>query len=54
MNQANINGGEHQNDQNAEFIKNIIEGIDPFTTAQYTGAPQQTPPLPEIVFLGSS
>ncbi|CAG8443111.1 2389_t:CDS:2 [Dentiscutata heterogama] len=39
---------EQQNNQNAEFVENIIEGINPFATTQNAGAPQQTPSLSEM------
>ncbi|KAF0500252.1 hypothetical protein F8M41_020310 [Gigaspora margarita] len=53
-NNNDVDYQSNQNNQNAEFIKNMIEGIDPFTTAQNTGAPTQTPSLLETLFSGSS
>ncbi|CAG8610486.1 20927_t:CDS:2 [Dentiscutata erythropus] len=47
MDQANANGGEQQNVQNAEFVENMIDGINPFATTQNTRAPQQTLSLTE-------
>ncbi|CAG8800199.1 22917_t:CDS:1, partial [Gigaspora margarita] len=43
---ANANGDGHH-EQNAEFIRNIIEGIDPFASVQNTRIPQQAQSLSE-------
>ncbi|CAG8777345.1 25890_t:CDS:1, partial [Dentiscutata erythropus] len=48
-----VNANDEHHNRNEEFIKSIIDGV-PFTTAENTRIPQQTPSLVETLFSGTT